>query len=79
MADAVWVEDGRAVYLPLPRNGPECSAHLEDATPGREDDRAYVGVRCLACSGIHLVSRVSGRLAADMGTCSRAPLLTTEL
>ena len=25
---------------------------IEDATSGGEDDRAYVGVRCLACSGI---------------------------
>jgi hypothetical protein len=40
---------------------------FDDATPGREDDRAYVGVRCLACSGIHLVSRVTGRLATDKG------------
>jgi hypothetical protein len=27
----------------------------------------FTGVRCLACSGIHLVSRVTGRLAADKG------------
>ena len=27
-----------------------------------EDARAYVGVRCLACTGIHLVSRKTGRL-----------------
>jgi hypothetical protein len=30
-----------------------------------EDALAYVGVRCLACTGIHLVSRKTGRLIAD--------------
>jgi hypothetical protein len=30
-----------------------------------EDHRAYVGVRCLACTGIHLVSRTTGRLVSD--------------
>jgi hypothetical protein len=38
---------------------------FDDATPGLEDDRAYVGVRCLACTGIHLVSRTTGRLVSD--------------
>jgi hypothetical protein len=44
-----------------PATGLNVQHIFDDATPGsREDDRAYVGVRCLACSGIHLVSRMTG-------------------
>ena len=39
--------------------------HLFEEAPETDDDRAYVGVRCLACSGIHLVSRKTGRLISD--------------
>ena len=39
--------------------------HIFDEAPEADDDRVYVGVRCLACSGIHLVSRTTGRLVAD--------------
>jgi hypothetical protein len=41
--------------------------HVFEEAPETDDDRVYVGVRCLACSGIHLVSRTTGRLAADKG------------
>jgi hypothetical protein len=33
--------------------------------PETSDERAYVGVRCLACTGIHLVSRKNSRLISD--------------
>jgi hypothetical protein len=36
-----------------------------NSSGGLEDDRAYVGVRCLACTGIHLVSRTTGRPVSD--------------
>ena len=41
--------------------------HVFDGDDGTdsEDARAYVGVRCLACTGIHLVSRKNGRLISD--------------
>jgi hypothetical protein len=40
--------------------------HVFDDEPSETGiDRLYVGVRCLACSGIHLVSRTTGRLATD--------------
>jgi hypothetical protein len=39
--------------------------HIFDEAPETNDDRAYVGVRCLACSGIHPVSRNNGRLISD--------------
>ena len=38
---------------------------FDDEAPETGDERAYVGVRCLACSGIHLVSRTTGRLVSD--------------
>jgi hypothetical protein len=38
--------------------------HIFEA-PETGDGRAYVGVQCLACWGIHLVSRTTGRLIAD--------------
>ena len=41
--------------------------HIFEGEPETGDDRVYVGVSCLACSGIHLVSRTTGRLAADKG------------
>ena len=58
--------DGPFIFR-CPATGLNVQHIFDDATPGREDDRAYVGVRCLACSGIHLVSRVTGRLAAEKG------------
>jgi hypothetical protein len=39
--------------------------HVFDDGTDSEDARAYVGVRCLACTGIHLVSRKNGRLISD--------------
>jgi hypothetical protein len=45
-----------------PATGLNVQHIFDDATLGREDDRAYVGVRC---SGIHLVSRTTGRVASD--------------
>ena len=39
--------------------------HIFDDAPEADDDRVYVGVRCLACSGIHLMSRTTGRLISD--------------
>jgi hypothetical protein len=41
--------------------------HIFEGEPVTGDDRAYVGVRCLACAGVHLVSRVTGRLVGDKG------------
>ena len=35
---------------------------FEDDAPEIGNERRYVGVRCLACTGIHLVSRKTGRL-----------------
>jgi hypothetical protein len=32
-----------------PATGLNVQHIFDDATPGREDDRVYVGVRCLAC------------------------------
>jgi hypothetical protein len=40
---------------------------FDDESSEIGDDRLYVGVRCLACSGIHLVSHATGRLATDNG------------
>jgi hypothetical protein len=50
-----------------PATGLNVQHIFDDVTPSRENDRAYVGVRCLACSGIHLVSRTTGRLVGDKG------------
>jgi hypothetical protein len=58
--------DGPFIFR-CPATGLNVQHIFDDATPGGEDDRTYVGVRCLACSGIHLVSRVTGRLVADNG------------
>jgi hypothetical protein len=42
--------------------------HVFDDEPSETGhDRLYVGVRCLACSGIHLVSRTTGRLVGNKG------------
>jgi hypothetical protein len=38
---------------------------FEDDGSDTEDERAYAGVRCLACARIHLVSRKTGRLISD--------------
>ena len=38
---------------------------FEDDAPEIGNERRYVGVRCLACTGIHLVSRKTGRLITD--------------
>jgi hypothetical protein len=40
---------------------------FEDDAPEIGNERRYVGVRCLACTRIHLVSRKTGRLIADKG------------
>ena len=40
---------------------------FDDDGSDTDDERAYEGVLCLACSGIHLVSRTTGRLVADKG------------
>ena len=56
--------DGPFIFQ-FPATGLNVQHIFDNATPGREDDRAYVGVRCLACSGIHLVSRTTGRLFGD--------------
>jgi len=37
---------------------------FEDEASETGDDRAYIGVRCLACTGIHLVNRKTGRLVS---------------
>jgi hypothetical protein len=37
---------------------------FHDEAPETGDERAYVGVRCLACTGIHLVNRKTGRLVS---------------
>jgi hypothetical protein len=57
----------RPFIFRCPATGLNVQHIFDEATTGREDHRAYVGVRCLACSGIHLVRRVTGRLAADKG------------
>jgi hypothetical protein len=48
-----------------PATGLNVQHILDDEAPETGDARAYVGVRCLACSGIHLVSRKNGRLISD--------------
>ena len=48
-----------------PATGLNVQHVFDDEAPETSDERAYVGVRCLACSGIHLVSRKNGRLISD--------------
>jgi hypothetical protein len=48
-----------------PATGLNVQHIFDDAATGGEDDRAYVGVWCLACTGIQLVSRTTGRLISD--------------
>jgi hypothetical protein len=51
--------DGPFIFR-CPATGLNVQHIFDDGTPGAEDDRAYVGVRCL-----HLVSRTTGRLISD--------------
>ena len=39
-----------------PATGLNVQHIFDDEAPETGDERAYVGVRCLACSGIHLVN-----------------------
>ena len=48
-----------------PSTGLNVQHLFSHATPGNEDDRLYVGVRCLACSGMHLINRRTGRPIND--------------
>ena len=48
-----------------PTTGLNVQHVFDDDGTDTEDARAYVGVRCLACTGIHLVSRKNGRLISD--------------
>ena len=50
-----------------PTTGLNVQHLFDDEGSETGDDWAFVGVRCLACSGIHLVNRTTGRLAADKG------------
>ena len=65
-AAGIWLEDGRAIHLRCPTTGLNVQ-HVFDDDEGTdtEDARVYVGVRCLACTDIHLVSRKNGRLISD--------------
>jgi hypothetical protein len=45
-----------------PATGLNVQHIFDDEAPETGDERAYVGVRCLACTGIHLVNRKTGRL-----------------
>ena len=63
----VWREMVGPFIFRCPVTGLNVQHIFDDATPGVEDDRAYVGVWCLACTGIHLVSRTTGRLVGDKG------------
>ena len=47
-----------------PATGLNVQHVFDDEAPETGDDRAYVGVRCLASTGIHLVSRKTGRLVS---------------
>ena len=58
--------DGPFIFR-CPATGLNVQYIFDEATPGDEDHRVYVGVRCLACSGIRLVSRATGRLVGDKG------------
>ena len=59
-----------------PANGLNVQHIFDNSTPGGDDDRVYVGVRCLACSGIHLVSRTTwpfgGGQVTDQGVLRRS-------
>jgi hypothetical protein len=59
--------NGRPVISPT---RPQFTGALPASTDGSdaEDERAYVGVRDLACMGIHLVSRKTGRLTNRRAT-----------
>ena len=48
-----------------PATGLNVQHVFEDEVPEIGIERRYVGVRCLACTGIHLVSRKNGRLILD--------------
>jgi hypothetical protein len=47
-----------------PATGLNVQHVFDDEAPETGDDRAYIGVRCLACTGIHLVNRKTGRLVS---------------
>ena len=47
-----------------PATGLNVQHVLEDKVPEMGIERRYEGVRCLACTGIHLVSRKTGRLVS---------------
>ena len=44
--------------------GPKVQHIFDDEAPEPGHDRDYVGVRCLACTGIHLMNRNTGRLVS---------------
>jgi hypothetical protein len=48
-----------------PATGLNVQHVFDDDASDIEDERAYVGVRCLACTGIRLVSCKTGRLISD--------------
>ena len=64
-AGGIWSEMVGPFIFRCPATGLNVQHHFEDDAPETGDDRVYVGVRCLACTGIHLVSRTTGRLVSD--------------
>jgi hypothetical protein len=50
-----------AFIVKRPVTGLDVQHVFDDDGSDTEDERAYVGVRCLVCTRIHLVSRKTGR------------------
>ncbi len=48
-----------------PATGLNVQHIFDDEVSETGNERDYVGVRCLACTRIHLVSRKTGRLVTD--------------
>ena len=48
-----------------PATGLNVQHVFEDELPEMGNERRYEGVRCLACTGIHLRRRKTGRLISD--------------
>jgi hypothetical protein len=48
----------------MPGNRPNVQHIFDDEAPETGDERAHVGVWCLACTGIHLVNRKTSRLVS---------------
>ena len=47
-----------------PATGLNVQHVVDDEAPDTGDNWAYIGVRCLACTGIHLVNRKTDRLVS---------------